>query len=131
MATSITILDELPVGETIHKMEFEVKEERLTVRELITRRVHQEVMLYNFSQPGYFRGLVQPTEAEVTLNGYKLRQRRKIDWEKQARLALKAFEQNGFFVLVNDRQLDNLDDIIEIQEDTQITFMKLVPLVGG
>ena len=61
--------------------------------------VHQEVALYNLSQPGYFQGLVQPNDAEATLNGYRLRQRRQIDWEKQADLALKAFEANGGKVL--------------------------------
>jgi hypothetical protein len=50
--------------------------EDVTVRELIERRVYEEVQTYNTTQLGYFRGLVQPTDAEATLNGYRLRQRR-------------------------------------------------------
>lgn len=38
------------------------------------------------------------------LNGYKLKARRKIDWEEQSKRALEAFEHNGFFVLVGNRQ---------------------------
>ena len=40
--------------------------------------------------PEYFRGLVQPTDAERVLNGYRLRQRRKIDWEKQCQCTLDS-----------------------------------------
>jgi len=34
-------------------------------------------------------------------------------------------------LLVNDRQVDELEDEIEIRPDTTVTFLKLVPLVGG
>jgi hypothetical protein len=131
MSIKLTIRDELPIGQVAYEISFEVAAERLTARDLIRQRVHQEVALYNLSQPGYFQGLVQPSDAEATLNGYRLRQRRQIDWEKQADLALKAFDANGFFILVDDRQVESLDEMIEIREDTQISFVKLMPLVGG
>ena len=78
-----------------------------------------------------FRGLVQPTEAEKVLNGYKLRERRKINWEEQYARAVEAFERNGFFMLVDDRQVDRLDEEIELKVATEVSFIKLVPLVGG
>jgi hypothetical protein len=131
MSIKLTIRDELPIGQVAHEISFEVATERLTARDLIRQRVHQEVSLYNLSQPGYFQGLVQPSDAEATLNGYRLRHRRQIDWERQADLALEAFEANGFFILVDDRQVESLEEMIEIQEDTQISFIKLMPLVGG
>ena len=86
---------------------------------------------YNLSTPEYFRGLVQPTEAEKVLNGYKLRERRKIDWEEQYARAVEAFERNGFFMLVDDRQVERLDEEIELKVATEVSFIKLVPLVGG
>lgn len=52
--------------------------EQITVRELIRSRVYQEVKDFNTQQPEFFRGLIQPTETEQTLNGYKLRKPRKI-----------------------------------------------------
>jgi len=33
--------------------------------------------------------------------------------------------------VVNDQQVDNLATPISLEHNTQITFMKLVPLVGG
>lgn len=105
--------------------------EEITVRELIERRVYEEVQAYNTAKPGYFRGLVQPTDAEATLNGYRLRTRREIDWRKQAALALDAFQRNGFCILVGDRQVASLDERIRLELATPVTFLKLVPLVGG
>lgn len=131
MALTVNVQDELPIGVVTKQFELVVQTEHITVRELIRQRVHREVSLYNLSTPGYFQGLVQPTNAEATLNGYKLRQRRAIDWEEQAEAALGAFEQNGFFVLVDDRQTEALDEVITIDENTQISFVKLIGLVGG
>ena len=131
MSARVLIKDETTAGKVIHTLQFEVAQERLCIRDLIRLRVHEEVSLYNLSTPGYFNGLVQPTDAEVTLNGYKLRQRRKLDWEQQADRAVQAFQENGFFILVDDRQVEDLDEMIEIQPETHISFVKLFPLVGG
>ena len=105
--------------------------ERISVRELIRSRVYQEVKDYNTNQPEYFQGLVQPTDTEKTLNGYKLRQLRQIDWEKQFEKAIAAFEGNGFVILVDDEQLTELEEEIVVAPGTSVTFLKLVPLVGG
>jgi hypothetical protein len=43
-------------------------------------------------------------------NGYRLKGKRKIDWEEQFAKALAAFERNGFFVLVGERQAESLDE---------------------
>jgi hypothetical protein len=106
-------------------------QERITVRELIRARVYREVRDYNLDQPEYFHGLVQPSDAERSLNGFKMRMRRRIDPERQFELAKKAFYSNGFILLVDDRQVDELEEEIEIRPDTTVTFLKLVPLVGG
>lgn len=45
--------------------------------------------------------------------------------------ALAAFAGNGFLVLTGERQLTDLDEEIEPTPDLEITFLKLVPLVGG
>jgi hypothetical protein len=131
MATTITVRDETTSGSETNELTLEFLDERITVRELIRSRVYQEVTEYNAATPGYFRGLVQPTDAERVLNGYRLRSRRKLDWEEQYRRALKAFEGNGFLILVDNRQLEHLDEEIELRHDAQVTFLKLVPLVGG
>ncbi len=131
MPATLTIHDETASGKKINTFTLDCLTEKMTVRELIRARIYQEVQDYNQKQPEYFRGLVQPTAAERVLNGYKLKARRKIDWQEQFKRALEAFERNGFFVLVGNRQAESLDEEFEVKVDTEVSFAKLVPLVGG
>jgi hypothetical protein len=128
---TVTVVDETTAGTRGEAWHLEIFEETLTLRELIRRRVFQEVAEYNAKQGPVFHGLVRPDDAEVTLNGYKLRTKRRVDPEKQVASALAAFEGNGFVVLVDDRQVEDLDAALALSIDTQVTFLKLVPLVGG
>jgi hypothetical protein len=131
MPATLTIKDETATGKTTGETVVEFLTERITVRELIRGRVYQEVQDYNTKQPEHFRGLVQPTDAEQTLNGFKLKQRRQIDWKQQFEKACDAFERNGFFILVGDRQAESLEDEITLGPGQTVSFVKLTPLVGG
>ena len=134
MSTTLKIKDESTFsldGDDDRDFTLDVPDERITVQELIRARVYREVHEYNLDQPPYFQGLVQPSDAERSLNGFKMRRRRRIDPEKQFELAKRAFYSNGFILLVNDRQVDEFEDEIEIRPNTTVTFLKLVPLVGG
>jgi hypothetical protein len=134
MSTTLKIKDESTFsldGDDDRDFTLDVPDERITVQELIRARVYREVHEYNLDQPPYFQGLVQPSDAERSLNGFKMRRRRRIDPEKQFELAKRAFYSNGFILLVDDRQVDEFEDEIEIRLDTTVTFLKLVPLVGG
>ncbi|MFG1669729.1 hypothetical protein [Streptomyces sp. Y7] len=127
----VTFVDETTSGSRGDGWGLEIAEERLTVRELIRRRVFQEVAEYNARTPEVFQGLVQPRDAERVLNGYAMRTARRIDPEAQTELALKGFAGNGFLVLVGGRQITDPDEEIELPLGTEITFLKLVALVGG
>jgi hypothetical protein len=133
MHTTLTIRDETTFGfgGSVYSFPLSLPTERITVEELIRERVRQEVEDYNARQPEYFRGLVQPTDAERTLNGYRLRVRRALDWETQFRAALEAFGRNRFILLVDDRQVEELDEVIKVGPETSVTFLKLIPLAGG
>jgi hypothetical protein len=131
MQATLTIHDETASGQKTNTLTLDCLMERMTVRELIRARIYQEVQDYNHREPECFRGLVEPTNAERVLNGYKLKAKRKIDWNEQFERALEAFRRNGFFILVGDNQAENLDQEFEVKVDTEISFVKLVPLVGG
>jgi hypothetical protein len=109
MPTTLTVHDETSSGQKTNTFTLACLTERMTVRELIQARIYQEVQDYNQKEPEYFRGLVEPINAERVLNGYKLKAQRKIDWQEQYQRALEAFERNGFFVLVGDKQAESLD----------------------
>ncbi|MFF7792114.1 hypothetical protein [Streptomyces sp. NPDC007991] len=127
----VTFVDETTAGERRAAWRLEIAEERLTAGELIPRRVFQEVAEFNTRTPEVFQGLVRPEDTERVLNGYALRTPRRIDPEAQTALALRAFAGNGFLVLVGDRQVTDPDEEIDLPLGTEVTFLKLVPLVGG
>ncbi|MFE6841564.1 hypothetical protein [Streptomyces sp. NPDC057686] len=107
----VTFVDETTAGGRGDGWEFEVAEERLALRELIRRRVFQEV--------------AERRAAAL------VPQRDQPDAHEQAELALTAFGRNGFLVLVGDRQVTDLDEVVDLPLGTEVTFLKLVALVGG
>ena len=131
MAATLTIHDESATGETLLELTLTVSAERITVRDLIRQRVSHEVEEYNRRKPDTFRGLVQPTDSERTLNGYKLKQPRAIDATTQLAKAIDAFQGNQIIMLVDDRQVESLDEEITLQANTRVSFLRLTPLVGG
>jgi hypothetical protein len=131
MPATLTIRDEATTGDTLREWSLDFLTERITVGELIRSRVYEEVQDYNLRQPDHFRGLIQPSDAEQTLNGFKLKKPRQIDWKNQFDRAVEAFQKNQILILVNDRQAESLEEEIEIQPDTVVTFLRLVLLVGG
>lgn len=131
MSILLTVQDATLFGEQTGALSLDFLTETITARELIRERIYEEVRQYNAAKPEFFRGLVQPSDAEVALNGVRVPQRRHIDWEEQYRLALEAFTRNGFFILVDERQVEHLDETFPITPTTQVSFIKLVPLVGG
>jgi hypothetical protein len=134
MLATLTVRDEtmFDLADEPFVFSLDFPTEKVTVRELIETRVRNEVINHNERQQGFFRGLVQPIAAERILNGWKMPKSGKtIDWREQYEKAIAAFERNGFIVLVDDKQAESLDSIIEIKPQTSVTFLKLVPLVGG
>jgi hypothetical protein len=131
MPATLLIRDETTAGDLWPAWSLELLTERITVRELIRSRVYQEVQDFNLKRPQPVRGLVQPTDAEATLNGYQLRTPRLIDWKSQFEKAITAFNRLQILVLVNDRQVESLDEEIEVKPGTTVTFLRLAMLVGG
>ena len=107
-------------------MEFE--REYISVKELIEARIQAEIERYEQKKESYLRGLVLPTDLEKRLNRKKPKP---IDLEEQLYVAMNAFQRNGFFVLIDDEQVENLEDKFLVDEATQVSFVKLTPLVGG
>ncbi len=129
--TTIKIQDATFAGKVLHEIGLSFASECVTVRDIISARVTQEVQLYNQKQPEYYRGLIDPTDAEKTINGLKVRNRKPIDAEEQVYVALDAFQRNGFFVLVDNVQAETLEQEVLLSDDTVVSFVKLTPLVGG
>jgi hypothetical protein len=99
----------------------------MTVRELIRLRVREEVDRHNARPGSRFHGLVRPDGAERQPNGYRLREPRRLDWERQAEIAERASAAE----LAGDRQAEELDEVVDLTTDPDLVFIRLVALAGG
>jgi hypothetical protein len=123
--STVTFRDETPTGREIARFSLPDLPTTATARELIRWRVREEVAKHNLKPGQPYGGLVQPPRTEVELK------RRLLDWERQAAIAERAFTRNGFFLMVGDRQIEELDELVDLTGDPEISFVRLVALVGG
>lgn len=125
---TLTITDESATGTILQKLSIQFESEYITVSELIEARIKEEIRKYETEFQSYKHGLVIPTNLEQRLNK---KSTPKIDLEKQFYVALDAFKKNGFFILVDDEQVEDLNQKVHIDETSRVSFIKLTPLVGG
>ncbi|MFF8842529.1 hypothetical protein ACF08N_07310 [Streptomyces sp. NPDC015127] len=97
----VTFVDETTSGTRRAALGLGIAEERLELRELIRRRVAEEATAAGRD----------PQEA----------------YER----AVESFGRGGFLVLAGDRQITELDEHVDLSAATEVTFLRLVPLVGG
>jgi hypothetical protein len=128
---AVTIIDEVPGRGRQVAFKLELWSEKVTARELIERRVRHEVDVHNLKPADTFLGLVQPSDSERAVNGWRLKKPRSINAEEQIASAWEAFTSGRILLLVDDRQVDTLDEEFTLRRDAEVCFYKLVPLVGG
>ena len=139
----LTIKDENLQGVVLSELIVKLSGDQLSVRELIASRVRAEIDRYH-EQVADKLGrdgdkfaslrttLVKPSDLEARLNDYDNKKSFKpIDADEQIATALKAFESNGFFILVDDEQVERLEEQVLLRDSTTVSFIKLIPLIGG
>lgn len=135
MAFSITFKDETLTGRLIQEISVPTVSETLTLREIIMMRVEEEIKRREDEKHERFTALaLELDEKERVLNGFRERRNKTGDMpdpESHGYRALRAFQQNAYFVLVDDVQIDNLEALVVIRDNTTVTFVKTTPLVGG
>lgn len=117
----LSIKDETFTNEVYYETVIDLETEITTVQNIIKARVIKE--LENYDNPN---NLIKPHEIESILNNKK-----KIDKEKQIELALNAFNNNSYFVLIDNIQAKSLEQVVVVDKDTHVSFIKLTPLIGG
>lgn len=127
----ILIRDESLTGKIAHEFHLELESSTITVRELIRSRVIEEVKVFNSNRSMPYMGLMQLRAEELLLNPNRSTWLKQKNADREAELALKAFDNNGFLLLINNKQYSDPDETITLQPDTTVSFVKLMPLVGG
>jgi hypothetical protein len=131
MTVALKIIDQTPGGHPPVVRQLRLASERITLRELLARRIAEEVAAINAGDDDIRPLVVAPSEQERRLNGEPAKQRPNVDAARQLAAAIEAFERTRILVVVNRRQLLDLDEDITVTPDTEVRFIKLVPLVGG
>jgi hypothetical protein len=109
----------------------EVPEES-SVANLIRTRVRTEVERHNAAQSDIYSGLTEPVGATPVSQGWRFPDGwQPVDWIIQAERSIQAFQRNAFFVLVDDVQVEDLETVVTVSTNSQVQFIKLVPLIGG
>lgn len=105
--------------------------QRITVRELIHERVREEMDRLG-EQRKVGSSQVAPTGAEARLNASRVLTTSKTSSRAvQLETAERAFQRNEYFVLLDDRQAVDLDEVIDLDATSNATFLLLTPLQGG
>lgn len=111
--------------------------EPLTLREVITRIVHEEVEA--FQQRQEQRKLARIlTEREIEAGLEKGRVEsggrdlyQKVDSEEAVATALQAFEDGIYLVVLDGEEQRDLDKQVHLGPDSKLTFVRLVMLAGA
>lgn len=122
-------------------------EERITVRELIRRTVEEQVhelvvthnMEYAEARKALDRQYLSPAEIRrqaedegaIRYPSKGVKDLPQIDRRAETEKALSAFEQQRYFILIDGRQVESLEEQITFEPRTKVTFLRLIPLAGG
>jgi hypothetical protein len=140
--TTVSLYEETFSGERTPILTVDFLTEVVTARELIRRYVYETVRDRNLREAERirevedFRHTFETNEKERLLNksprvAAHKQTARQIDWEEQEKHALEAFRRNRFFLLVDNRQVTDVEEKITLRPETEISFLRLIPLAGG
>ncbi len=99
-------------------------DDRVPLREIIRWRVREEVAQRRLKLP-------QPSPTERALNGPCTPKALATNWEQEYARALAACAAHQVVILVNDRQVDDLETLVTPSASCEVVFLRLTPLVGG
>jgi len=102
----------------------------VTAREILRLRVEAEVERYNETR-GESTLLIEPHWRESALNPDRTRRFRALKLEPQVAAAIEAVEKRRIIMLLDGRQVTDLDEKFVLTAASEARFVRLVPLRGG
>lgn len=133
---TIQVVDQ--IGGNKQTLELVVPSLQLTARELINLHVHDEYISHEFIRENASQMV---KEIRRDLDGKSEKQFVWMDspnkfsvnstWETEAKKAQIAFQKGRFFIIIDNKQVVDLDTSIFLQPDSVVQFIRLVPLIGG
>ena len=121
MRKTLLIQDKSATGILLKQLQLAVDKEEITVAELIKYRVRQEMGTLE-QHSG------QPIYARVYFDSPRVKQRvlQAAAGEEASYVSpLHNFQKYGFYIVINDRQVDSLDETIRLDSAPLIYFVEM------
>ncbi|HEY1012651.1 MAG TPA: hypothetical protein VGE07_08115 [Herpetosiphonaceae bacterium] len=128
MSVSVLMRDTTLTGEIMRELRVALESELTTVGGLIAARVRAEVAAHNQRVAEQGAEAEAPPEPRSALAQWD---RRPVDAEREIAAALQAFGRKAYLVLVDREQCDDAECEVLIAPEATVSFLKIVPLIGG
>jgi hypothetical protein len=137
----ITIAEEVIGQGIMDTIEVHLPMDKLTVKDIITAKVEATVHAIN-TDISVVKSKHHFTSDEEKRLNQKLLEKKdeelqkqikalKLDAEKETYVALEAFQNNMFFIIIDEKQYSDLEEQVVITHKSQVKFIKLTQLQGG
>ncbi|QXP58768.1 hypothetical protein [Olleya sp. HaHaR_3_96] len=137
----LTIVEEIIGQGVIDTIVVNLPTDKLTLKDIITAKVAATVNAINKDPTTVKSNHHFLSDEEKRLNQDLLQKKNKelqkrveslkLDAEKETYIALEAFQNNMFFVLIDEKQYSDLEESVVITDQSQVKFIKLTQLQGG
>jgi hypothetical protein len=126
--TVTTIIFGLPEGQRLRRTQLTVPAS-LTVRELIRRKVAQEVVEYLDHTRAGLSGEYLSPEALIKAQTPEALAPGAVAVEIVR--AQQAFTARDYMIVIDDHRIVDADAVVTLSPTTRVEFIKILPLVGG
>ncbi|MCL2157451.1 MAG: hypothetical protein FWH54_05470 [Methanobrevibacter sp.] len=62
---------------------------------------------------------------------YDVKNKKEVDLDEAISVAFLAFEDGIYFVFLDGEKIENIDDLIQVKNDSELMFLRLTMLAGG
>jgi hypothetical protein len=128
--TVTTIIFGLPTGQRISHVRLTLPVATLTVQELIAHKVRQEVEEFLTHQRSDVSGEYLTPEELLGVTTSASRGVTVTALDEIAR-AQQAFTARAYMIVVDNQRVWEPDTLLTLRPETQVEFIKILPLVGG
>ncbi len=125
--TVTTVVFGLPTGQRLSHVRLTLPVARVAVRELIAHKVRQEVEECLHHQRSELSG--EYLSPEELLGAVSSAMPGTVGDEIIR--AQQAFAARAYMIVVDNRRVWGLEDVLTLGPTTQVEFIKILPLVGG
>ncbi len=133
----LTIKEEVFGTGKINEIPIHFSSERITLSDLIQQKVTARIKEVNHNIKTKNTSTFFKTSEEQILNKDAIQKRfaklndGTVDAEKACYEALSGFQRNVFFVILDGKQREDLEEELILTKNSEVRFIQLMPLVGG